>query len=169
LPRTLLTSLGSPSFHVAQVNIARPKAPVDSPLLADFKALLDPVNAIADAAPGFVWRLQDEAGNATAIPVFGDDALIVNMSVWESIEALWDFVYANDHLAVMRRRREWFERMDRFMCLWWVPAGHIPDVAEAEARLTLLREHGPTPHAFTFKKRFAPRDAAGREAKPSLT
>jgi Domain of unknown function (DUF3291) len=148
--------LESPSFHVAQVNIGRPKAPVDSPLLADFKALLDPINAIADAAPGFVWRLQDEGGNATAIPVYDDESLMVNMSVWESIDALWDFVYASDHLAVMRRRREWFERIETFMCLWWVPAGHIPDVREAEERLTRLRAHGPTEHAFTFKQRFAP-------------
>jgi hypothetical protein len=147
--------LESPSFHVAQVNIARPKAPVDSPLLADFKALLDPVNAIADEARGFVWRLQDESGNATALRIF-DDALMVNMSVWASIEALWDFVYAGDHLAVMHRRREWFERMDHFMCLWWVPAGHVPAIAEAEERLRLLREHGPTERAFTFKQRFAP-------------
>jgi hypothetical protein len=147
--------LESPSFHVAQVNIARPKAPVDSPLLADFKALLDPVNAIADEARGFVWRLQDESGNATALRIF-DDALMVNMSVWESIEALWDFVHAGDHLAVMRRRREWFERMEHFMCLWWVPAGHVPEIAEAEERLRLLRQHGPTERAFTFKQRFAP-------------
>ena len=79
---------------------------------------------------------------------------MVNMSVWESADALWDFVYASDHLAVMRRRREWFEHMKLFMCLWWVPAGHLPDVAEAEARLDHLREHGPTHHAFTFKQRF---------------
>jgi hypothetical protein len=128
---------------------------MDSPLMAGFAAQLDPVNALADAAPGFVWRLQDESGNATAIRVY-DDSLMVNMSVWESADALWDFVYASDHLAVMRRRREWFERMDLFMCLWWVPAGHLPDVAEAEARLDHLREHGPTAHAFTFKQRFAP-------------
>jgi Domain of unknown function (DUF3291) len=152
--------LESPSFHIAQVNIGRPKAPVDAPLLADFKALLDPVNAVADAAPGFVWRLQDGDGNATSIAVYGDESLIVNMSVWESIDALWDFVYSSDHLAVMRRRREWFERMELFMCLWWVPAGHLPDVAEAEGRLDHLRKHGPTEHAFTFKQRFAPRKAA---------
>ena len=157
--------MDSPSFHVAQVNIATPKAPVDSPLLAEFKALLEPVNALADAAPAFVWRLQDEAGNATAIPVFDDKSLIVNMSVWESIDALWDFVYRSDHLAVMRRRREWFTRMDMYMCLWWVPAGHLPDVREAEARLIHLREHGPSEHAFTFKQRFGPPAAT----HPSLT
>ena len=155
----------SPSFHIAQVNIGRPKAPVDAPLLADFKALLDPVNAVADAAPGFVWRLQDDAGNATSIAVYDDESLIVNMSVWASIDALWDFVYSSDHLAVMRRRREWFERMELFMCLWWVPAGHLPDVAEAEGRLDHLRKHGPTERAFTFKQRF-PVPAA---ESPSLT
>jgi hypothetical protein len=147
--------LESPSFHVAQVNIARPKAPVDSPPLADFKAMLDPINELADAAFGFVWRLQDDSGNATALRIF-DDSLMVNMSVWESVDSLWDFVYATDHLAVMRRRREWFEQMRLFMCLWWVPAGHVPAVAEAEERLTHLREHGPTERAFTFKQRFAP-------------
>ncbi len=150
--------------HVAQVNIGRPKAPVDSPLLADFAALLDPVNALADAAPGFVWRLEDESGNATAIPVLGDDSLIVNMSVWKSIEHLWDFVYSGDHLAVMRRRREWFERIETFMCLWWVAAGHVPTVPEAEERLLHLRTHGPTPRAFTFKRRFEP---AGERASAS--
>ncbi len=126
---------------------------MDSPVMADFAAQLDAINAIADSAPGFVWRLQDESGNATAIRTSNDD-LMVNMSVWESTDALWDFVYASDHLAVMRRRREWFDRMDLFMCLWWVPAGQLPDVAEAEARLDHLREHGPSAHAFTFKRRF---------------
>ena len=142
------------AFQVAQVNIARPKAPVDSPLLADFKALLDPVNAVADAARGFVWRLQDDSGNATSIAFGDDETLIVNLSVWESIEALWDFVYSGPHLEVMSRRREWFEPLDLYMCLWWVRAGHRPSVAEAEERLELLRRDGPSPRAFTFKTRF---------------
>jgi hypothetical protein len=146
---------GTP-FHVAQVNIATPKAPVESPQLAAFKAMLDPVNALADAAPGFVWRLQDSSGNATSIAYGGDPSLIVNMSVWESIDALWSFVYSGEHLDVMRRRREWFEPMDLYMCLWWVRAGHRPTVGEAEERLELLRIDGPTPRAFTFKRRFDP-------------
>jgi Domain of unknown function (DUF3291) len=128
---------------------------VDTPALAEFMALLDPINAIADQAPGFVWRLQSEEGNATSIPVLGDARLIVNMSVWESIDRLADFVYRSGHVAVMRRRREWFERMKVFMALWWVPAGHLPTVAEAEERLEHLRSHGPTAHAFTFRQRFA--------------
>ena len=117
-------------------------------------ALLEPINAIADQAPGFVWRLQSEDGNATSIPVLGDDRLIVNMSVWESIDQLADFVYRSGHVAVMRRRREWFERMRVFMALWWVPVGRLPTVAEAEARLAHLRVDGPTAHAFTFRQRF---------------
>ncbi len=148
--------MAEPSFHIAQVNVARPKAPIDSPQLAEFAANLEPVNAIADAAPGFVWRLQDDTGNATALTIPGDDSLIVNLSVWSSIDALWEFVYASDHLAVMRRRREWFEHMKLFMCLWWVPAGHRPAVAEAAERLDMLRRDGPTPSAFTFKRRFDP-------------
>lgn len=129
---------------------------MDTPALAEFMARLDPVNAIADEAPGFVWRLQTEEGNATSIPVLGDARLIVNMSVWESIDQLADFVYRSGHVEVMRRRREWFERIKVFMALWWVPAGHLPTVAEAEGRLEHLRAHGPTTHAFTFRRRFPP-------------
>jgi hypothetical protein len=147
-------------FHIAQVNIGLPVAPVDSPALAEFMASLDPVNAVADRAPGFVWRLQSEEGNATSIPVLGDDRLIINMSVWESIDHLAEFVYRSGaHLAVMRRRRQWFERIKVFMALWWVPAGHRPTVAEAEERLQHLRVYGPTAFAFTFRERFAAPDA----------
>ena len=98
-------------------------APVDSPVLADFMALLDPINAVADATPGFVWRLQTTRATPPRSIYMGDDTLNVNMSVWESEEALWDYVYASEHLAVMRRRREWFKRIEQFMCLWWVPPG----------------------------------------------
>lgn len=147
-------------FHIAQVNIGLPVAPVDTPALAEFMAMLDPVNAIADEAPGFVWRLQTEDGNATSIPVLGDDRLIVNMSVWASIDQLAEFVYRSGHVGVMRRRREWFERINVFMALWWVPAGHLPSVAEAEERLEHLRAHGPTAYAFTFRRRFPAPDAS---------
>jgi hypothetical protein len=138
--------------HLAQVNIALPKEPLDAPLLRDFVAALDPVNALADAAPGFVWRLQTDDGDATGIDAFGDDRLIVNMSVWESLDALRAFTYRNPaHLAVMRRRREWFvKHAEAYQVLWWIPEGHIPAVQEAEEKLAHLREHGPTPDAFTF-------------------
>ena len=140
---------------IAQVNVALPREPLDSPALAGFVANLEPVNALADAAPGFVWRLEDSSGDATSIRVFDDERLIINMSVWESIESLWDFVYSGGHLAVMRRRREWMTRLaGAYMCLWWVPAGHLPDTAEARERLEHLERHGPSPHAFTFKRRF---------------
>ena len=144
------------AFHIAQLNIGRARGPIDGPVMAEFMALLDPVNAVADAAPGFVWRLQTEEGNATALRPYEDDRMIVNMSVWESIEALWEFVYAGGHLKVMRRRREWFSRMaESHQVLWWLPAGEIPSVEEAERRLERLRAEGPTPYAFTFKARFS--------------
>jgi heme-degrading monooxygenase HmoA len=157
---------GGGDFHLAQLNVGIAKAPLDGPELADFMAALDPVNAIADASPGFVWRLQTEEGNATAIRAFGGDT-IVNMSVWESLESLRAFVYSNRaHLDVMRRRREWFEKhVEAFQVLWWVPAGHVPSVPEAEGRLLLLRDRGPSPEAFTFRRHFpAPAPDAGGEA-----
>jgi hypothetical protein len=145
-------------YHLAQVNIAIPKEPLESELLRDFMEQLDPVNSAADAAPGFVWRLQTDDGDATAVRGFGDDRLIINMSVWESVEALRAFAYEDlQHLAVLRRRREWFEHLgEAYMVLWWVETGHIPTVAEAEERLTLLRAAGPSPDAFTFKNAFPP-------------
>ena len=151
-------------FQLAQVNIALPRKPLDTPLLAQFVAQLDPVNDRADAADGFVWRLQTEDGDATAIRGFDDDRVVVNMSVWESLQDLRAFVYEDPaHLAVMRRRREWFERIEVFMVLWWVPAGQRPTVAEAEARLGLLRAVGPSPEAFTFRRHFPAPDAGSAE------
>lgn len=151
-------------FHLAQVNIGRLKAPIDDPRVADFVAQLDEINALADRSPGFVWRLQDESGNATAVPAFDDARMIINMSVWESLEALRAYVYCSDHSRVLARRRDWFEKLDRpHMALWWIPAGTLPAVEEARQRLALLGARGPTPDAFTFRDRFpppAPADAA---------
>ena len=143
-----------PDFHIAQVNIALARAPIDSELLAEFVAQLDSINALADDASGFVWRLQTEDGNAMAVRGFDNDRMIVNLSVWESVDQLADFVYRSGHVAVMRRRREWFERIRVHFALWWIPTGHVPLVAEAEDRLAHLQHHGPTPYAFTFKARF---------------
>lgn len=148
-------------FHLAQVNIGRLLAPIDDPMIADFVARLDAVNALADASPGFVWRLQDESGNATAVPAFDDPQMIINMSVWDSFEALRDYVYRSDHTKVLTRRREWFEKLDRPpFALWWVPAGMLPTVEEAKRRLDILAERGPTQDAFTFRDRFPPPVAA---------
>lgn len=145
-------------YHLAQVNVALLREPLDSELLEDFVAELDPVNAEADVAPGFVWRLQTDEGDATSVRAFDDDRFVVNMSVWESVEALAEYVYRNErHRAVLRKRSKWFHRIaESHLVLWWVPAGHVPTVAEAEERLRFLRTNGPTPVAFTIKQRFSP-------------
>jgi hypothetical protein len=147
-------------WQLAQVNIGRLRAPVDDPLIADFVAGLDRINALADQTPGFVWRLQTEDGNATAIrPDTDDELLAINMSVWESIEALADYVYRSEHVTFMRRRREWFERFSGvYLALWWIPAGTIPTVVEAMDRIAHLDRRGPTPTAFTFRQLFGPPD-----------
>jgi hypothetical protein len=143
------------AHHLAQVNVATLRAPLDGPELAGFVAQLAPINALADASPGFVWRLQTEDGDATAIRPFDDDRIMVNLSVWESFEALRTFVYATRHLEVMRHRRAWFQRMaDPYLALWWIPAGAIPTVAEARQRLEILERRGPGPDAFTFRAPF---------------
>jgi hypothetical protein len=141
------------TWHLAQLNIGRLRAPVDDPATADFMANLDPINALAEVSPGFVWRLQTEAGNATSIRAFpGDDLMILNMSVWESIESLGDFVYRSAHTPFLRRRGEWFDRLsEAYLVLWWVPAGTVPTVDEALTRLQHLRIFGPAPEAFTFR------------------
>jgi hypothetical protein len=147
-------------YHLAQVNIGRALDGLDTPLMAEFVAQLDTINALADASPGFVWRLQTDDGNATSIRAYDDERIIVNMSVWESLDALTAFVYASAHRPVMRRRREWFERFDGpYLVLWWVPAGHQPNIAEAKERLEHLRTHGPTPFAFSFTRAFPAPDA----------
>lgn len=142
-------------YHLAQLNIASMKEPLEAPGMADFVANLERINALAEASPGFVWRLQDEAGDATAIRPFGEEVL-VNLSLWEDVEALSDYVYKSVHSEMLKRRNEWFGRLgEAHMVLWWVPAGHLPDVQEAAARLRLLRESGPTAQAFSFRERFA--------------
>jgi hypothetical protein len=145
------------AHELAQVNISRLKFPLDSPELKDFVDALDPVNADAEAADGYVWRLQSEEGNATDVKVFGDDWLIINMTVWRDVNALTAYMYQGRHREMLSRRREWFERVQEAMTtLWWVPTGHRPTVAEAEARLLHLRANGPTPYAFTLRTSFPP-------------
>lgn len=154
-------------YHLAQVNIARLLAPLDSPQLAGFVNRLEEVNAIADRAAGFIWRLQTEDGDATALRPYDDDRILVNLSVWEDLTALNDYVYRSAHVEVMRQRREWFEKMaDAFMALWWIPAGHRPSVAEARERLEHLRANGVTPYAFTFRQSF-PSPAAPSAQTPA--
>ncbi len=150
--------------HLAQLNLALMKAPMDSPLLADFVAQIDAVNALAEASEGFVWRLKGDNGDATEFRFEGKPDLLINMSVWKSVEALEAFTYRNTaHLAVMRDRKKWFDHMERMhMVLWWIPAGHQPSLEEAKMRLEHLWEHGPTKQAFTFRTRFECPDVASQ-------
>jgi hypothetical protein len=144
-------------WHLAQVNIGRLVAPQGDRRVAPFFAALDRVNALAEAAPGFVWRLKDDSGNATGIRHAPDPLLVVNMSVWTDAESLFDFVYRSAHTPVMARRREWFTRFEgAYQALWWIAAGALPTVNDALSRLWLLDQYGPGADAFTFKTRFPP-------------
>lgn len=149
-----------PEFHIAQVNIARAKVPLSDSSLNDFFPYLAPINALAEASPGFVWRFQTESGDATGMRAYDDDQIIINFTVWESVESLKEFVYKHGHASVMRKRNRWFEKMEQSnMAMWWVPVGHIPTWAEAQARLDALRQQGETAFAFTFRTLFPPPQA----------
>lgn len=144
------------AYHLAELNIGRIVGDTpDDPRLAEFMDALDKINALAEASPGFVWRLQDDSGNATSITAFDDPRMLLNLSVWDSVEALAAFAYKSNHAAFLARRREWFEALQGpDLVLWWVPAGHIPTIEEAKERLDRLISNGPTPEAFTFRERF---------------
>ena len=149
-----------PNVHLAQINIGRIKAPLEDPVMFGFVSRLDELNAIADRSPGFVWRLQTDEGNATALRPYDDERILLNMSVWESIDQLRAYVYETGHADVLRQRRDWFEKFERtYLALWWIPVGHIPSIEEAKARLDALDANGPTPFAFTFRTTFPPETA----------
>ena len=143
-------------FQLAQVNVARARGEMADPVIADFVANLPAINALAERSPGFVWRLQTEDGDATAVRPYDDMRILINLSVWADLASLREYVFRSDHAGFMRRRREWFERFERlYVAMWWVPAGHRPSVAEAVARLAHLEQHGPTPTAFGFAAAFS--------------
>lgn len=143
-------------YQLAQLNVAQVRAPLDSPPMAEFHDNIARVNAIAEAMPGFVWRWVTPEGDTSEERVFGPGRL-VNVSVWESLQALRDFAYDGTHLEFLRRRREWFQPSDRaYLVLWWVPAGHRPSLEEAAERLAWLEARGPGPQAFTFRESFPP-------------
>ncbi|WP_306365654.1 DUF3291 domain-containing protein [Nocardia sp. CC227C] len=146
--------------HLAQLNLAILEYPLDDPRMVDFTSNLEPINALAESSPGFVWRLVDDSGkDATTMRPFGDD-VIINLSVWESREALWDYVYRSGHLEFLRRRGDWFKRPRQDMIvLWWIPAGHTPTLEEAVERLTMLRSNGPSPRAFSLRENYSAVDA----------
>ncbi len=148
------------TYHLAQVNIARMLAPIDSVVMTDFVANLDSINQLAEKSDGFVWRLKDENDNATSLKVFEDEFIIVNMSVWNSKKSLFEFTYNSAHLEIFKRRKEWFSKMrDMHMALWWVPNGVEPTPEDAKERLKYLNANGETPYAFTFKNDFSAEDA----------
>jgi len=144
-------------FHLAQINIALALAPMDSEEMRDFMRRIDEINRLAERFEGFVWRLKDENGNATAIQAFDNPDMLINMSVWQSIDCLKDYTYKSAHLDLIRDRARWFGKMkDPHLVLWWIPAGHVPTIEEGKARLALLDQHGPTAEAFTFARTFEP-------------
>ncbi len=146
-------------MELAQLNIAKARGEMDELLMKEFVDNLESVNAMAESSEGFIWRLKDESGDATAIQAFDDPLLLVNMSVWQSPDALKGFMYMTHHISFMKRKKEWFEKLTQAnYVLWWVPKGHIPDVEEGKLRLEHLREHGESPYAFSFKSRFEPSD-----------
>ncbi len=148
-------------YHLAQLNIARFRLPQEHPNNADFIQNLDRVNAVAEAQPGFIWRLKGEGNDALDLQAFDDVNIAVNMSVWSDIESLAAFVFRNDaHRDIMRRRREWFEKIEFYLVLWWVPEDHLPSIDEAKLKLSLLEEHGPSSEAFTFRHPF-PKPSGG--------
>jgi ribosomal protein S18 acetylase RimI-like enzyme len=157
------------THHLAQVNIARALAPLDSPTMAGFVARIAELNALAEGSPGFVWRFQDGSGAATYTRPFDDDRILFNMSVWETIEHLYAYAYKSGHAEVFRSRKDWFERLpSAAVALWWIPAGDVPTVEDGVARLAHLEQHGPTPKAFTFKTPFPPEGASESKEAASV-
>jgi hypothetical protein len=155
---SVLGDISMSEFELAQLNVAVLKQPLDSPLMADFVGNLERINTLAEASSGFVWRLQTDDGDATALRPLGDDVL-VNMSVWRDLASLRNYVYQSAHADIMRQRRRWFtQSVTAYLVLWWLPLGHRPSIAEATDRLNHLRQHGPSPIAFTFGKAFAAPD-----------
>ena len=154
----------SEGYRLAQINVGRLLAPIDSPQIKDFKDNLDRINALAESQPGFVWRLTGEGNDATDVRPFEDPDMAVNLSVWESLENLAAFVYRTAHRDIMRRRREWFDAMETYMVLWWIPAAHTPTPEEGWARLKMLDQSGPTADAFTFRHPFPAPDTVVPQA-----
>ena len=160
--------MSDPRFHLAQINVGRLLVPINDARIAGFVAGLEPINRLAEASPGYVWRLQSDEGNATSIHLTDDPLFIINLTVWESIEALRAFTYTTAHVEALRQRRDWFERhVEAHLALWWIEAGSLPTTSDALERVALLRRHGPSADAFTFREPFGPPAAAGSAAPTS--
>ncbi len=153
--------------HIAQINIAKMRGSLESPIMEGFVARLDEINALADQSPGFVWRLETEEGDATAVQAFDNPLMLVNISVWEGIEALHAFIYKSTHLQLLQGKKSWFKKSVKpHLALWWIAAGHMPSEIEARTRLELLQDQGPGPNAFTFSQRY-PAPSTERARQPS--
>ncbi len=140
-------------YQLAQINIARAVDDLDSEVMVGFVARIDEINTLAEQSPGFVWRLKTEEGDALAIRVFDDPRMIINMSVWEDLESLKDYVFKSTHLELLRNKTAWFNKMQSaHLAMWWVPAGHEPTAEEGKERLKIVQERGPGPEAFTFSR-----------------
>lgn len=147
------TQHASQDYQLAQINIALMKAPIDDPIMSEFAAALNEVNLIADRSPGFIWRLQTSSGNATDIRAYPDPKMLINVSVWQTIEQLKVYVYHTLHGDFFVRRRQWFEEYSgEHFGMWWIPADHLPTVEEGKAKLKYLERHGDSPECFTFAK-----------------
>jgi len=144
------------TFHLAQLNLAKPLFPLDDPRMAGFVDNLNRINELGKAAPGFVWILETESGNATDIHAFDDPSILINLTVWESVETLRAFSYQTEHVEYVRRRHEWFAPLKPYLVAWWIPAGHLPSIAESKERLAHFEGEGPSPYAFTLNKTFPP-------------
>lgn len=143
------------TYHLAQVNIAKGLAPLSDPIMQDFINNVDRINAIADNSKGFVWRFKDEDKDE-ALSVFKEEDLLVNISVWEDLESLFNYIYHSDHIEVFKRKKEWFNKVEmKHMAFWYVPFGTKPTLKDAKIRLDYLNSHGETPYAFTFKSKFS--------------
>lgn len=148
---------GRPDYYLAQVNIARMKAPLTDPVMADFAARLDEINALAESSPGFVWRLTPDEENEQQLVALEQDGLLFNLSMWTSVEALRAFVYGDSHKALLLARDRWFDKLESpQLALWWVPSNHTPGIDEAMLRLDRLEMVGAGPNAFTFAEPFPP-------------
>lgn len=141
---------------IAQYNIAEALDTMDSPVMADFVNNTDRINTLAEQSPGFIWRLiADDKNDSYSIQTFDSEFILINMSVWETRDALFQFVYNSGHMEIFRRKKEWFQKMPKMhMVLWNLDTGHIPTIQEGKERLKYLQQYGESEFAFTFKSNF---------------
>ena len=147
------------SYNIAEINIGRIKGvTIDDPVMKEFVDNLEKVNTLAETSEGFVWRLKDDADNATHFNPYHDEQVIINVSVWESIEALEHFMYKTVHVDFLKRRREWFQAFGKvYTAMWWIPKGEVPTLQEAVEKLDYLQKHGATEKVFDFRNKYLPR------------